>query len=248
MPLKCYERARKDGTPYTTCNKDAQKNQPVKKKPKVSKLGVPVKRKPPSKPPPKPKPVFKLAEPRKIGAVARPPRSRRPGAPHSGALGGLTESKYKSTVKHTLPQKGPTSIKMTRKPPTSTMKIAKPSPSAPPKREVKGKPGKLRIDNDKYITKEKFISEIESQGYKFTSSQSKFIDRFIGSSIKIRKYLRGNTNYQVEADSNDTGLFKDEWKKMRADGKLRISLKKIPPKTEVAKKVAKYEALNRKSP
>ena len=63
-----------------------------------------------------PKPVYKLKSPRPVGAVARPNRTKRPGAPHSGALGGLTEPKFKSTPKYTLAQKGPSAIKMTRKP------------------------------------------------------------------------------------------------------------------------------------
>ena len=85
----------------------------------------------------KKKPVYKLKSPRPVGAVARPNRTKRPGAPHSGALGGLTESKFKSTPKYTLAQKGPSAIKMARKPPSSTMKIVKATstintPKAPP--------------------------------------------------------------------------------------------------------------------
>ena len=77
-----------------------------------------------------PKPVYKLKSPRPVGAVARPNRKNRPGAPNSGALGGLTEPKFKSTPKYTLAKKGPSAITMTRKPPSSTMKIVKRTPTA----------------------------------------------------------------------------------------------------------------------
>ena len=77
----------------------------------------------------KKKPVYKLKSPRPVGAVARPNRKNRPGAPNSGALGGLTEPKFKSTPKYTLAQKGPSAITMTRKPPSSTMKIVKAPPT-----------------------------------------------------------------------------------------------------------------------
>ena len=76
-----------------------------------------------------PKPVYKLKSPRPVGAVARPNRTKRPGSPHSGALGGLTEPKFKSTPKYTLAKKGPSAITMTSKPPSSTMKIVKRTPT-----------------------------------------------------------------------------------------------------------------------
>ena len=70
-----------------------------------------------------PKPVYKLKSPRPVGAVARPNRKNRPGAPNSGALGGLTEPKFKSTPKATptintpkAPPPAPTRIGATGRP------------------------------------------------------------------------------------------------------------------------------------
>jgi hypothetical protein len=88
MPLKCYNRERKDGSSYTTCNKDAQ-GQSAK--------------------PRKPKPVHTLAEPRKIGSVARPKAIKRPGAQHGGTGGARMGAVYKAPVKK--PVKKPPSKK-----------------------------------------------------------------------------------------------------------------------------------------
>ena len=98
-----------------------------------------------------------------------------------------------------------------------------------PKEDEKGK---LKLSNNEYVTKEKFISEIEAKGYKFTPSQIKYIDRFIGSSIKISKYLNPSSkNYIIDPVSNDIGLYREEYKKRFRSGsgkfQTRIVLKPI---------------------
>ena len=113
------------------------------------------------------------------------------------------------------------------KPPKKDKKIK------PPKKDKEEK-GKLKVyahDPDfdgEYVTKEKFISTIEAKGYKFTPSQIKYIDRFLGSRIKIDPFYNSNSkNYIIQPVRNDMGLYKEEYKKRFPDNRRRILLKPI---------------------
>ena len=97
MPAKCYTRQRNDGSNYTTCNDDITENKKPKKK-------APVK---------KPDPVHTLAKPRRIGAVARPKSTKRPGAQHVGTGGAKMGAVYKKPAPKKPAPKKPAPKKQT---------------------------------------------------------------------------------------------------------------------------------------
>ena len=116
----------------------------------------------------------------------------------------------------------------------SPCKVKKKSKKVKPQKKDKEEKGKLKLlpnnpDFDgEYVTKEKFISTIEAKGYKFTSSQIKYIDRFIGSPIRITQYFNSSSkNYIINPVVNDITSHQEEFKKRFPDNRRRILLKPI---------------------